>query len=130
MEIVNLKELLTWNQEKLAQCEKELKYLTNSREYGCMLTNCPWIVINKERLMCVTVNDEHRTDYEFSPLNPTHFSRETANMIINKDIYKDINGNKIPLEAIGDLEYYQILRDTLLKRISSIQELIIHQEQK
>ena len=124
MDNINLKELLTWNQERLAQCEKELKYLTNPKEYGCMLTNCPWIVINKERLMCVCVDKENRTDVEFKPMYPTHFSRKTANEIISNCVMTDILGNRIPLEAIGDLEYYQMLRDWLERSISSIKNLM------
>ena len=105
-------------------CNKEIEYLTHPEIYGCCLSKCNSIVINKERMMTVTTDENHMTTYEFNPLYPTYFSPEAADRIVNSDIYKDCNGNRIELTIIGKLEYYQLLKDYTennIKILKSIQ---------
>ena len=60
-----------------------------------MYDKCNSIVINKERLMTVTVDENNRTKHEFSPLYPTYFSPSAARQIVEGDLYSDCNGNRI-----------------------------------
>ena len=92
-------------------CNKEIEYLTHPEIYGCCLSKCNSIVINKERMMTVTTDENHMTTYEFSPLYPTYFSPEAADRILKHDIYKDANGNRIELTIVGKLEYYRLLKE-------------------
>lgn len=98
-------------------CTKEIKHLTHPEIYGCCLCKCNSIVINKERMMTVTTDEKHMTTYEFEPLCPTYFSPEVARGIVCHDIYEDINGNRIHMEIIGKLEYYQLLKAVSEKRL-------------
>ena len=104
-------------------CNKQIEYLTHPEIYGCCLSKCNSIVINKERMMTVTTDENHMTTYEFSPLYPTYFSPEAADRIISHDIYKDINGNRIPLERIGKLEYYRLLKARSEKNIEVLKSI-------
>lgn len=116
-------EVISYNQKVLSVCNKEIEYLTNPREYGCCLSRCNRIVINKERMMTVTTDKDHRTTYEFSPLYPTYFSREAAEKIVANDIYLDNKGNRIELTIIGKLEYYTLLKNKAEKAIELFQSL-------
>jgi hypothetical protein len=98
-------------------CNKQIEYLTHPETYGCCLSKCNSIVINKERMMTVTTDETHRTTYEFSPLYPTYFSPETAREIVENDIYKDINGQPLKMEIVGKLEYYTLLKGQAEKSI-------------
>ena len=62
-------------------------------------------------MMTVTTDETHRTTYEFSPLYPTFFSPDVARDIVNNDIYRDINDNRIKMEIVGELEYYRMLKE-------------------
>lgn len=97
-------------EKMVSVCNKQIEYLTHPETYGCCLSKCNSIVINKERMMTVTTDDNHMTTYEFSPLYPTYFSPETAREIVEHDIYKGINDQPIKLEIVGKLEYYQLLK--------------------
>ena len=103
-------EMVAHHEQVLNVCNKQIEYLTHPEVYGCCLCKCNSIVINKERMMTVTTDDNHMTTYEFSPLYPTYFSPETAREIVEHDIYKDINDQPIKLEIVGKLEYYQLLK--------------------
>lgn len=120
-------EVIAYNKKVLSICNKELERLSNPKEYGCCLSRCNCIVINKERMFTVTTDKEHRTTYEFSPLYPTYFSREVAEEIVANDIYRDINGNRIELAIIGKLEYYSMLKNKAEKAIEIFQSLDIRQ---
>lgn len=91
-------------------CDKKIELLTHPEIYGCCLSKCNSIVINKERMMTVTTDEAHRTTYEFTPLYPTYFSHEVAIEIVKNDIYRDINGSPIKMEIVGELEYYELLK--------------------
>ena len=103
-------EMVAHHEQVLNVCNKQIEYLTHPEVYGCCLCKCNSIVINKERMMTVTTDDNHMTTYEFSPLYPTYFSPETAREIVEHDIYKDINDQPIKMEIVGKLEYYQLLK--------------------
>lgn len=105
---------------RLSVCNQKIEKLTHPEIYGACLTRCNCIVINKERMMTITTNAEHRTTYEFSPLYPTFFTRETACDIVKLDIYKDINGNRIALTIVGELEYYELLQESIEKGLKAI----------
>lgn len=100
-------------EKMVSVCNKQIEYLTHPETYGCCLSKCNSIVINKERMMTVTTKTTDgvcRTTYEFSPLYPTYFSPEAAREIVEHDIYKDINDQSIKMEIVGKLEYYQLLK--------------------
>ena len=103
-------EMVAHHEQVLNVCNKQIEYLTHPEVYGCCLCKCNSIVINKERMMTVTTDENHMTTYEFNPLYPTYFSPEAADRIVASDIYKDNNGNRIALEIVGKLEYYQLLK--------------------
>ena len=105
-----IKETIAHLEKVINVCNKEIEHLTHPEIYGCCLSKCNSIVINKERLMTVTTDETHHTTYEFSPLYPTYFSPEAARNIVKNDIYRDCNGNIIKMEIIGKLEYYQLLK--------------------
>ncbi len=96
-------------EKMVSVCNKQIEFLTHPEIYGCCLSKCNSIVINKERMMTVTIDDNHVTTYEFSPLYPTYFTPETAREIVEHDIYKVINDQPIKMEIVGKLEYYHLL---------------------
>ena len=98
-------------EKTISVCDKEIEYLTHPEIYGCCLSRCNSIVINKERIMAVTTDDNHMTTYEFTPLYPTYFSPDAARRIVENDIYHDCNDNIIKLEIVGKLEYYRLLKE-------------------
>ena len=98
------------NNEMMMKAINHAEKMVSAETYGCCLSKCNSIVINKERMMTVTTDETHRTTYEFSPLYPTYFSPETAREIVENDIYKDINGQPLKMEIVGKLEYYQLLK--------------------
>lgn len=106
-----LERIIINNELTLKVCNEKIEYLTHPELYGCCLSRCNSIVINKERMMVVTTDSNHYTTYEFSPLYPTYFSPEAARKIVANDIYKDCNGNRIELEIIGELEYYKLMKE-------------------
>ena len=110
-------EIIAHYEKVLNVCNKEIEYLTHPEVYGCCLCKCNSIVINKERMMTVTTDDNHMTTYEFSPLYPTYFSPEVARDIVKNDIYRDINDNRIKMEIVGKLEYYTLLKGQAEKSI-------------
>ena len=116
-------EVITRNEKILKACNKKIERLSHPELYGCCLSNCNSIVINKERMMVVTTDSNHYTTYEFSPLYPTYFSPEAAKKIVASDIYKDCNGNRIELEIIGELEYYKLLKKRAEADIRIIESL-------
>lgn len=120
-------EVIAYNKKVLSICNKEIERLSNPKEYGCCLSRCNCIVINKERMFTITTDKENRTTYEFSPLYPTYFSREVAEEIVANDIYRDINGNRIELAIIGKLEYYSMLKNKAEKAIELFQSLVTRQ---
>lgn len=115
-----LMELISDSEKTINVCNKEIEYITHPEKYGCCLSNCNSIVINKERMMTVTTDDTHHTTFEFSPNYPTYFSPETARRIVEKDIYRDCYGNIIKMEIVGKLEYYQMLKEHTESELSSL----------
>lgn len=109
--------IIKQNRERIEFCNKKIEVLTHSELYGRCLAKCNTIVINKERMMVVKVGKSNMTDYEYAPIAPTFFTKELAQEIINNDIYRDYQGNRIPLEAIGELEYYKLLKEQNEKSI-------------
>ena len=116
-------EMVAHHEQVLNVCNKQIEYLTHPEVYGCCLSKCNSIVINKERMMTVTTDENHMTTYEFNPLYPTYFSPEAADRIVASDIYKDNNGNRIALEIVGKLEYYQLLKDYSEKNIGILKSI-------
>ena len=116
-------EMVAHHEQVLNVCNKQIEYLTHPEVYGCCLCKCNSIVINKERMMTVTTDENHMTTYEFNPLYPTYFSPEAADRIVASDIYKDNNGNRIALEIVGKLEYYQLLKDYSEKNIEVLKSI-------
>lgn len=123
MAAIDIQSIIKKSENVLDVCNKEIEYLTHPELYGCCLCKCNSIVINRERMMTVTTDENHMTTYEFSPLYPTYFSPEAAERIIRHDVFKDINGNRIKLERVGKLEYYRLLKswtETGLEALKSI----------
>ena len=116
-------EMVAHHEQVLNVCNKQIEYLTHPEVYGCCLCKCNSIVINKERMMTVTTDENHMTTYEFNPLYPTYFSPEAADRIVASDIYKDNNGNRIALEIVGKLEYYQLLKEYSEKNINVLKSI-------
>ena len=116
-------EMVAHHEQVLNVCNKQIEYLTHPEVYGCCLCKCNSIVINKERMMTVTTDENHMTTYEFNPLYPTYFSPEAADRIVASDIYKDNNGNRIALEIVGKLEYYQLLKEYSEKNIGILKSI-------
>lgn len=108
----------------LSVCDKEIEYLTHPEKYGCCLSYCNSIVINKERLMCVTTDKEHRATYELSPLYPTYFSPKSAAQIMENEIFTDRDGKRIKMEIVGKLEYYHLLRAEYANKLASFKEIL------
>lgn len=119
-----MKQAISKAEKTLNVCNKEIEYLTHPELYGCCLSRCNTIVINKERMMTVTTDENHMTTYEFSPLYPTYFSPEAADRILKHDIYKDINGNRIKLERVGKLEYYRLLKEHTERGIKGLRMVL------
>jgi len=119
-----MKQAISKAEKTLNVCNKEIEYLTHPELYGCCLSRCNTIVINKERMMTVTTDENHMTTYEFSPLYPTYFSPEAADHILKHDIYKDINGNRIKLERVGKLEYYRLLKEHTERGIKGLRMVL------
>lgn len=101
-------------------CNRKIEFLTHPEKYGCCISRCNSIVINKERMMTVTTDDTHHTTFEFSPNYPTYFSPETARRIVENDIYRDCNDNIIKMEIVGELEYYKLLKEHTEIGLSSL----------
>lgn len=116
-------EMIAHHENVLNVCNKQIEYLTNPDKYGCCLSKCNSIVINKERMMTVTTDETHHTTYEFNPLYPTYFSPEAAREIVKNDIYRDINDNRIEMEIVGKLEYYRLLKDFSEKNIGILKSI-------
>ena len=123
-ERIDIQEMVAHHEKVLSVCNKEIEYLTHPELYGCCLCRCNSIVINKERLMTVTTNKEHRTTYEFKPLYPTYFTPDAARRIVENDVYTDCNGNRILLEIIGKLEYYRLLKESSEKSIEVLKSVM------
>ena len=121
--IPTTQEMIAHYEKVLNVCNKEIEYLTHPELYGCCLCKCNSIVINKERMMTVTTDENHMTTYEFNPLYPTYFSPEAADRIVASDIYKDNSGNRIALEIVGKLEYYQLLKEYSEKNIGILKSI-------
>lgn len=123
MAAIDIQSIIKKSENVLDVCNKEIEYLTHPELYGCCLCKCNSIVINRDRMMTVTTDENHMTTYEFSPLYPTYFSPEAAQRIISHDVYKDINGNRINLERIGKLEYYKLLKAWTEKGLESLRSI-------
>ncbi len=119
-----IQNVITISEKNLEICTKEIEHLTHPEIYGCCLSRCNSIVINKERMMTVTTDSDHMTTYEFTPIYPTYFSPEAARRIVDNDIYKDANGNRIKMEIIGKLDYYRLLKAYLEKNLNIIKSVM------
>lgn len=124
MEADNILKLMREKNERvLSVCQKQIHQLTHPAIYGAYICNCNCIVINKARLMTITIDEQNMTTYEFEPLYPTYFTLEQAKRILSEDRYYDRDGNLLSLEIIGKLEYYQLLKEKTEKLLISIQTL-------
>lgn len=113
------------NAEKVLNvCNKELEYFNHPEIYGSCLCRCNSIVINKERMMVITTDETHHTTYCFNPLYPTRFTPEAARRIVNEDVYKDINNNRIQLEIVGEKKYYELLKEYTEKNLEVIKKFL------
>jgi len=119
-----INEMIAYCEKVLNVCNNEIEYLTHPEKYGFGIYKCNSIVINKERLMTVTVDENNRTKHEFAPLYPTYFSPSAARQIVEGDLFSDCNGNRIKLEIVGKLEYYQLLKADTEKKYNSIKTLV------
>ena len=116
----NLNEMKAYYENILNVCNKKIEAENHPEIYGFCIDKCNSIVINKERLMTVTTDKNSITTYEFSPLTPTYFAPEAAELIVKSDIYYDSNNNPIKMEIIGKLEYYTLLKDYAVKNLENI----------
>ena len=71
----------------------------------------------------VVTAENGKTSYEFSTTSPTYFTPSTARDIVKNDIFRDGLGNRIELTIVGELEYYQILKDWLTEQVKTIKEI-------
>ena len=71
----------------------------------------------------VVTAENGKTSYEFSTTSPTYFTPSTARDIVKHDIFRDGLGNRIELTIVGELEYYQILKDWLTEQVKTIKEI-------
>lgn len=120
---LSIEEMITKSESILAVCNKEIEYMSHPEKYGCCISKCNSIVINKERMMTVTTDETHHTTYEFTPLYPTYFSPEAAREIVENDIYRDINDNRIEMEIIGKMEYYTLLKKWTEDSLSTLRSI-------
>ena len=121
---IDLKSIIAHHENVLNVCNKKIERLTHPEKYGCCLSKCNSIVINKERMMTVTTDETRHTTYEFSPLYPTYFSPKVAREIVENDIYSDIHGNRIEMTIVGELEYYRLLKAYAEKNIKVLNEVV------
>lgn len=110
---IDIQSLINRAEARLNYCTKKVEQLSHPEIYGCCLSKCNSIVINKERMMTITTDRNQMPSFEFSPLNPTYFSPETAEYIQKNVVFKDVNGERIPLEIVGELEYYKLMQESL-----------------
>lgn len=75
------------------------------------LCKCNSIVINRERLMTISVNDNNEIECVFTTKYPTIFSPSMARKVCKEAILKDINGYRIPLEIITEEKYYTLIKE-------------------
>lgn len=121
---INIQEMLEKAEKVNKVCKEKIEYLEHPEIYGSSLRKCNSIVINKERMMTVTTDENHMTTYEFSPTYPRYFTPEAAQQIVENDIYKDINGDTIKLEIIGEKEYYNLLKARMEAILKSLKLMI------
>jgi hypothetical protein len=119
-----LKQAISIAEKKIEVCNKEIEHLTHPEIYGCCICNCNSIVINKERMMTITTDENHMTKHEFAPIYPTYFSPDAARKIVENDIYSDSNDNIIKLEIIGKLEYYKMLKEYTESGLSGLRGVL------
>lgn len=119
-----LKEMIERNEEVLSVCNKEIEYITHPEVYGFCIEAYNSIVVNKERLMCVKLDEENRTSYEFTPTYPTYFTPSAARRIVKDAEYFDINNNRIPMEIVSRLEYYKLLKERTENTLKVLQSVI------
>lgn len=113
------------NAEKVLDvCNHELEVFNHPEIYGTCLCLCNSIVINKERMMVITTDETHHTTHCFTPLYPTRFSPEAAKRIVRDDIYKDIHGNRIELEIVGEKKYYELLKEYTERNLENVKSLL------
>ena len=110
-------------EECVKVCDERIKRLTNPKKYGCCISRCNSIVLNKERMMVVTAKDG-KTDYAFAPTYPTYFTPQTARKIVANDIFKDGLGNRIELTIVGELEYYRLLKKHKENGIQTLTDIL------
>lgn len=114
---IDIQSLINRAEARLNYCTKKVEQLSHPEIYGCCLSRCNSIVINKERMMTVTTDKNHLTSFEFSPLNPTYFSPEAAKYIQEHDVFKDVNGETISLEIVSELEYFKLMQESLKRNL-------------
>lgn len=121
---INQDELIAHYENVISVCNKKLDRYAHPEKYGWCLSKCNSIVINKERMMTITTDENHMTTNEFSPLYPTYFSPETAKKIVKCDEWKDINDNRIKLEIVGEREYYELLKEDTELRLENTKRVL------
>ena len=115
--------VIAHHENVLKVCNEQIEHLTHPEIYGYCLDRCNSIVINKERMMTITTNEQRITTHEFAPLYPTYFSPKVAREIVMRDVYKDVNGKRIPLEIINKLEYYQLLKASTVEGLNALKNI-------
>lgn len=103
----------TYCRRFLDVCNKEIEKLTHPERNGGCLDRYNRIVIDKPRLMTVTIKNDNMVTYELHPFYPTLFTAEAAREIVERNIFKDCNDKIIQMEIIRELEYYQIIKEKI-----------------
>lgn len=106
---IDFNKMIKHYEDVLNVCNKVLNELAHPEIYGICIERCNCIVIDEERLMTITAENGY-TKHEFSPLYPSYFSRETAQDIVENDIYRNVKGERIQLKIIGKKRYYELLK--------------------
>lgn len=121
--IKELKEARTRITRALTTCDRIIERRTRYKAKDCSPMLGTSIIIDKSRMMTVTIKNR-MTTYEFTPLYPTIFTSEVAERIIQRDVFIDGCGFNVNLVIVGELEYYRLLKDFLARRLDTCDNMI------
>lgn len=107
----------------LTTCDRIIERRTRYKAKGCSPLLGNSIIIDKSRMMTVTIKNR-MTTYEFAPLYPTIFTSDVAERIIKRDVFIDGCGYNVDLEIVSEIEYYRLLKDCLARRLDTCEEMI------
>lgn len=115
-----ISQLIEDAEKNLKVCETNVEYLSHPEKYGCAFFRCDAIVLNKERMMVVNVEENGTIEpfFRWAPLNPKFYTKKIAENIVANKVFTDYEGKRIKLEIIGEKEYYKILGEWLQNRIN------------